>query len=86
MVSELYLISGLLFSVLKFHNVHGKNVRITNNGRTALRPQPFTEFTDAVVLSDRPLRNDEMFSIRIEKIVDRWSGSIEAGTLLTDKY
>lgn len=62
-----------------FHYNHGKNVRVSNNGRTALRPRPMAEFTDAVVLANRPLRTNEMFAIAIDKIVEHWSGSVEAG-------
>lgn len=67
------------FRDLCFHHIHGKNVRVCNGGRTAFRPQPLAEFTDAVVIANRPLKNNEMFAIAIEKTVDRWSGSIEAG-------
>lgn len=37
------------------------------------------EFTDAVVLSNRSLKSNEMFAIAIDKIIEHWSGSIEAG-------
>ena len=33
-------------------------------------------------MSNRPLRDGEMFEIQIERIVERWSGSIEAGVTL----
>lgn len=72
---------GLLFcfSDLRFHHVHGKNARVSNNGLTASRPRAFGEFNDAIVISTRALREGEMFEVLIEKMVDRWSGSIEAG-------
>ncbi|KAJ8912133.1 hypothetical protein NQ315_013222 [Exocentrus adspersus] len=68
-----------LYSDLRFHHVHGKNARIVNNGLTALRPRPLAEFNDAIVFSNRPLRDGELFEICIDNIVDRWSGSIELG-------
>nr|CAD7196670.1 unnamed protein product [Timema douglasi] len=68
-----------LYSDLRFHHVHGKNARVSNNGLTASRPRAFGEFNDAIVISSRALREGEMFEIVIEKMVDRWSGSIEAG-------
>ncbi|XP_045470918.1 neuralized-like protein 4 [Harmonia axyridis] len=68
-----------LYSDLRFHHVHGKNARITNNGLTALRPRHLAEFNDAIVFSNRPLRDEELFEICIDNIVDRWSGSIELG-------
>lgn len=66
-------------SDLRFHHVHGKNARVSNSGLTASRPRAFGEFNDAIVISNRALREGEMFEVAIEKMVDRWSGSIEAG-------
>lgn len=61
--------------------MHGKNARVSNNGLTASRPRAFGEFNDAIVISNRALREGEMFEVVIEKMVDRWSGSIEAGEM-----
>ncbi|KAH0626079.1 hypothetical protein JD844_000817 [Phrynosoma platyrhinos] len=65
-------------SDLRFHHLHGNNAVITNGGRTALRQNCRSEFNDAIVISNRPLRDGELFEIVIQKMVDRWSGSIEA--------
>ena len=65
--------------LLHFHNLHGYNVIISNDGLTASRPYAHNEFNNAVVLTDRPLRNNELFEVAIEKMIDRWSGSIEIG-------
>lgn len=67
---------------LHFHHVHGRNARVSNGGRTASRPRALGEFNDSIVMSNRPLNEDEMFAVVVEKIVDRWSGSIEAGGYL----
>ncbi|KAM6389919.1 LOW QUALITY PROTEIN: neuralized-like protein 4, partial [Rhynochetos jubatus] len=64
---------------LRFHRLHGTNALITNGGRTALRQNCRSEFNDAIVISNRALRDGELFEIVIQKMVDRWSGSIEAG-------
>ncbi|GAB0201214.1 neuralized-like protein 4 [Grus japonensis] len=64
---------------LRFHRLHGANAVITNGGRTALRQNCRSEFNDAIVISNRALRDGELFEIVIQKMVDRWSGSIEAG-------
>lgn len=64
---------------MRFHHVHGKNARIINNGQTAVRPRPLAEFNDAIVFSNRPLRDGELFEVTLENMVDRWSGSIEIG-------
>ncbi|XP_026549791.1 neuralized-like protein 4, partial [Notechis scutatus] len=37
------------------------------------------DFNHGVVLSNRPLRNGEVFQVRIDKMVDKWAGSIEIG-------
>lgn len=68
-----------MHSDLRFHHVHGKNARIINNGLTAVRPRPLSEFNDAIVFSNRPLRDGELFEVALDSIVDRWSGSIEIG-------
>ena len=67
---------------LKFHHLHGRNARISNNGATASRPNALGEFNDAIIMSNRPLRDGELFEIVIERSVERWSGSIEAGFTL----
>ncbi len=69
-------------SDLKFHHLHGRNARISNNGITASRPNALGEFNDAIIMSNRPLRDGELFEIVIERVIDRWSGSIEAGVTL----
>ncbi|KAK0040385.1 neuralized-like protein 4 [Biomphalaria pfeifferi] len=67
---------------LKFHHLHGHNATVLHNGLTASRPNATGEFNDAIVMSNRPLRDGELFEVVIEKMVDRWSGSLEAGVTL----
>lgn len=74
-----YVCVDMINSDLHFHHIHGKNVRICNGGRIAVRPYGFAEFTDAVVLANRPLKSNEIFAIRVEKVIDKWSGSLEIG-------
>lgn len=52
-------------------------MKLTNANRTAERRRPFDEFNNAVVMTNRPLRDSELFEIRIDRLVDKWSGSIE---------
>ncbi|XP_011150194.1 neuralized-like protein 4 isoform X2 [Harpegnathos saltator] len=68
-----------LYSDLRFHHVHGRNARITNNGLTASRPRALGEFNEAIVIANRALRDGELFEVTIDKMVARWSGAIEAG-------
>lgn len=66
----------------RFHHLHGRNARISNCGLTASRPNALGEFNDAIVITNRPLRENELFEIVIERMVERWSGSIEVGLTL----
>ena len=64
---------------LGFHHHHGHNAVIMSCGKTAVRPNARGEFNDAIVMSNRPLKDNELFEVTIDKMVDRWSGAIEAG-------
>uniref|UniRef100_W8BLA2 Neuralized-like protein 4 n=1 Tax=Ceratitis capitata TaxID=7213 RepID=W8BLA2_CERCA len=64
---------------LRFHTIHGKNAGISNGGLTASRPNSLAEFNDAIVFSNRPLRNRELFEVVLESMVRHWSGNIEIG-------
>lgn len=66
-------------SDLRFHHLHGRNARIIRAGLVAQRPNANGEFNDAIVMSNRQLHDGEMFEVMIEKMVNRWSGSLEAG-------
>ena len=37
------------------------------------------EFNHGVVLTSRPLKDDELFEVEIVEMVDKWAGSIEIG-------
>ena len=65
---------------LRFDSHHGKNAEIIHGGKAALRPNSHSEFNDAIVITNRPLRDNELFEITIDHMIKRWSGSIEAGT------
>ncbi len=64
---------------LRFNHLHGRNAIISTSGKTASRPNARGEFNDAIVMSSRPLRENELFEVTVDRMVDRWSGSIEAG-------
>lgn len=71
--------STLIHTDLNFHRLHGRNTTLANNGLTACRPNALSEFNDAICITSRPLRPGEMFQVAIEKLVERWSGSLELG-------
>ncbi|XP_055625831.1 neuralized-like protein 4 [Toxorhynchites rutilus septentrionalis] len=64
---------------LRFHTRCGSLVKLSLNCRTAERRRPLDEFNNGVVMTHRPLRDNELFEIRIDRLVDKWSGSIEVG-------
>lgn len=64
---------------LRFHTRCGSLVKLATGHRTAERRRPLDEFNNGVVMTHRPLRDNELFEIRIDKLVDKWSGSIEVG-------
>ena len=65
---------------LAFHTRHGPNCRVEDHLRlAAFRPEPTSEFSDAILMSNRPLADNEIFEIRIDSIVTLWSGSLEIG-------
>lgn len=62
-----------------FHRVHGHNARLSRTRLTASRTAVYSEFNDAVLFSSRPLRECDMFELRIDAMVDCWIGSLEIG-------
>lgn len=62
---------------LRFHECCGSLVKLSNGNRTAERRRPLDEFNNGVVMTHRPLFDSELFEIRIDRLVDKWSGSIE---------
>lgn len=64
---------------LRFHSRCGSLVKLSGNFRCAERRRPFDEFNNGIAMTHRPLRDNELFEIRIDRLVDKWSGSIEVG-------
>lgn len=74
---------------LRFHpNKFGPLVKLSNNDRTAERRRPMEEFNNSVVITHRPLQAEELFQVRIDTLIHKWSGSIEFGliTLHPDSF
>uniref|UniRef100_A0A182JQY2 NHR domain-containing protein n=1 Tax=Anopheles christyi TaxID=43041 RepID=A0A182JQY2_9DIPT len=71
--------STLLLDRLTFHPTCGSHASVTHSGRTALRPNASDDFNNGVVLTRRPLRPNELFQVRLERVVTKWAGSIEMG-------
>lgn len=62
--------------MLKFHSCCGKNIELENNNLTAKRIQ---SFANALVFSQRPLEENEIFLIEIEKLEIGWAGNLRIG-------
>ena len=71
--------SAALQDRLRFHHCCGTMVKLSAGQRTGERRKPLDEFNNGVVMTQRPLSSDELFEIRIDSQVDKWSGSIEVG-------
>lgn len=37
------------------------------------------DFNNGVILTRRPLRPNELFQVRLERVVTKWAGSVEIG-------
>lgn len=48
---------------LRFHDRCGSLIRLSVDKRTAERRRPLDEFNNGVVMTNRPLRDDEMFEV-----------------------
>ena len=70
---------GGVMDRLRFHHRCGTMVKLSAGQRTGERRRPLDEFNNGVVMTQRPLMPDELFEIRIDSLVDKWSGSIEVG-------
>lgn len=51
-------------------------VKLSNNHRTAERRRPYDEFNNGVVLTHRTLDDDELFEVRMDRLVEKWSGEL----------
>ncbi|XP_034839202.1 neuralized-like protein 4 isoform X1 [Maniola hyperantus] len=71
--------NATIYPEMCFHRVHGRNARLSRTRLTASRSAVYSEFNDAVLFSSRPLRECDMFELRIDSMVDCWIGSLEIG-------
>lgn len=61
---------------LKFHNVHGENIRLYKDGLVARRVDSFCK---GVAFSSRPVAINEKVYIKFLEISDNWSGVLRFG-------
>lgn len=65
----------------KFHENHGKNIWLKEEGMVARRSQSFAH---ALTFSSQPLRNREIFLLEIEENERGWSGHLRIGLTQLD--
>lgn len=63
----------------ELHPRSGKLIGLSNSNRTARRNQPVQEFNHGLVLSKEPLRDRDVFTVRIDKKVNNPRGFPLAG-------
>ncbi|XP_055680242.1 protein neuralized [Lutzomyia longipalpis] len=66
---------------LTFHQVHGENIRISNERRVARRHESFCK---GITFSSRPVRVNERVCIKFNEISNNWSGVIRFGFTYND--
>ena len=64
---------------LCFSHIHGTNAVIYEDNKKVVRQSPDSEFTEGSVFSNRPLHRNELFEIKIDKLINQWSGSLQLG-------
>lgn len=61
---------------LTFHERCGSLVKLSNNRRTAERRRPLDEFNNGVVMTNRPLKDDELFEVMLLKHENTFVNSV----------
>ena len=64
---------------LAFAGSCGSHAAVINSGLTAHRPNAEDDFNFGVCLTSRPVRANEVFEVRLDRMVTKWAGSIEIG-------
>lgn len=62
----------------KFHESVGLNIQLNSDRTVATRCR---EYNNAVLLSEAPLENNELFEIAIQEVAREWSGCLKVGVL-----
>ena len=57
----------------------GTHAAVICSRTAAHRPNASDDFNFGVVLTSRPLKPNEIFEVRLDKMVSKWAGSIEIG-------
>ena len=66
---------------LKFHQIHGDNIRVISDGFVAKRVESFCK---GIIFSSRPIKVNEKIYIKIKEVSNHWSGVLRFGFTTTD--
>ena len=53
---------------LIFNEKTGTLIKLSNGRRTAERKRPLDEFNNGVVMTNRPIKDEEMFEVRVRPV------------------
>ncbi|PIK39407.1 putative neuralized-like protein 4 [Apostichopus japonicus] len=65
-------------SLFRFHGIHGQNIALSNENLTAKRT---TSFNHGVIFSHKPLRQNQLFEVRIDVLNCHWTSSVKIGVV-----
>lgn len=68
----------------EFHPCHGSLVFLSNENRSARRRSSAAEFNNGLIFSKNPLRDNELFEVRLDRKIGNWSGSWAIGVTTGD--
>eukprot|EP00117_Sycon_ciliatum_P026465 scpid22351/ scgid3043/ Neuralized-like protein 4 len=67
---------------IRFHARTGRYAYLSPDRCSAHRISPDVEFNYAVVFGDRPLLPGEMFEVRVDAVVTKWTGALGIGVMV----
>ena len=67
-----------------FNEKHSDLVAISADKKTASRQLPMFCFDNGIAFTDQPLRNNEIFEVRIEQMIRMFNGTVEIGEFHDD--
>lgn len=71
-------------NMAEFHACHGSLVFLSNENRSARRRSSAAEFNNGLIFSKNPLRDNELFEVRLDRKIGNWSGSWAIGVTSGD--
>lgn len=63
---------------LEFHDNHGRNVQLSDGNATAIRTDSYNQ---GFVITNRSLKEEEVFEVRLDRLNNRWTSSLMIGAL-----